>query len=163
PAPGNHDYHSVPPAGYINYFGLGKVSYDGNAAHIWYAKDLGNGWRFYSLNTEVSTSAGSEQELWLKKDLAAHPGLHYVAVTHHPRYISGTEHTDSSAICPLWNDLQTAGGDLLLAGHEHHYERFAKMDCSGAPASKGIREIVVGTGSNQIYKAASPAHVGQEA
>src|SRR6185369_2896444 len=121
-------------------------SYDANNTHVWYAKDLGNGWRFYSLNTEVSSSVGSAQEVWLRNDLAAHPGLHYVAVTHHPRYVSGSNHTDSTSGCPLWNDLQAAGGDLFLVGHEHHYERFAKMDCNGALASAGLREFVLGTG-----------------
>jgi hypothetical protein len=161
PAPGNHDYVSS-AVGYMNYFGLANVSYDANSTHLWYAKDLGNGWRFYSLNTEVPTSVGSAQEVWLRNDLAAHPGLHYVAVTHHPRYVSGTSHTDSTAPCPLWNALQAAGGDLFLVGHEHHYERFAKMDCNGALASAGLREFVIGTGGDSQY-ALGPPHFGQQA
>ncbi len=37
--------------------------------------------------------------------------------------------------------------DVVLAGHDHDYERFAPQTPSGAAdADKGIREFVVGTG-----------------
>jgi acid phosphatase type 7 len=47
----------------------------------------------------------------------------------------------------LWEDLYAAHADLILAGHEHSYERFAPQDPEGrADPQHGIREIVVGTG-----------------
>jgi hypothetical protein len=40
-----------------------------------------------------------------------------------------------------------AGVDLALAGHFHHYERFADLDANGQPAAgTGTRQIVAGTG-----------------
>jgi hypothetical protein len=47
----------------------------------------------------------------------------------------------------FWQDLYDAHADLILAGHEHSYERFAPQDPEGnADPEHGIREIVVGTG-----------------
>jgi hypothetical protein len=41
--------------------------------------------------------------------------------------------------------------DLVLNGHDHFYERFGKMDDSGAAApSNGIHEFIVGTGGKSI-------------
>jgi hypothetical protein len=45
----------------------------------------------------------------------------------------------------IWQILYDAGADLVLNGHEHHYERFAEMNASGTTVSPGLREIVVGT------------------
>jgi hypothetical protein len=47
----------------------------------------------------------------------------------------------------LWEDLYAAHADLILAGHEHSYERFAPQDPEGRlDPQHGIREIVAGTG-----------------
>jgi hypothetical protein len=47
----------------------------------------------------------------------------------------------------LWEDLYAAHADVVLAGHEHSYERFALQDPEGkSDPVNGIREIVVGTG-----------------
>ena len=43
----------------------------------------------------------------------------------------------------LWRTLARAGADVVLAGHDHHYERFAPID--------GIRSFVVGTGGRSHY------------
>src|SRR5581483_5704397 len=52
-----------------------------------------------------------------------------------------------------WKELQAAGADLVLAGHQHQYERFDHMDDPKSVPSgvgqvdpAGIREFVVGTG-----------------
>ncbi len=43
----------------------------------------------------------------------------------------------------LWHTLARARADVVLAGHDHHYERFAPID--------GIRSFVVGTGGRSHY------------
>ena len=55
---------------------------------LYYAWDVGNGWRAYAMNTEIDTSGA--QLTWLKADVAAHPADHYLLYTHHPRFTSGT-------------------------------------------------------------------------
>lgn len=150
PTPGNHEYDTGAPTGYLDYFGTGNVT-NAQDGGVYYAWDVGNGWRAYSLNSQVSMSTGSAQELWLRNDLAAHPDMHYLAYLHYPRYSSGTVHGDHPSVCPLWNDLMAAGADLMLAGHDHSYERWTKMDCAGNASASGIREFKVGTGGNQLY------------
>jgi hypothetical protein len=39
---------------------------------------------------------------------------------------------------------------VVLTGHEHNYERFAKMDASGNASSTGIRQFIVGTGGKSF-------------
>lgn len=52
----------------------------------------------------------------------------------------------------IWSKLANSGADLVLAGHFHHYERFADMNASGAAVAggTGMREIVVGTGGEGL-------------
>ena len=162
PSPGNHEYHANPPAGYLGYFGQANVTTNNSSSQVWYAWDVGNGWRAYSLNAtgSVSTSAGSAQEAWLRADLAANPGMHYLAYLHFPRYNSGTIHGQDSSQCPLWADLLAAKADLVLAAHDHSYERWAKQDCAGNESATGIREFKVGSGGNQLYPSGSaPANL----
>ena len=138
PAPGNHDYHTSGGAGYFSYFGS-------RAPAPYYSFDLGS-WHLISLDGEIGVSAGSAQEMWLKADLAAHPGQCTLAYWHEPRFSSGSVHGSNSSFDPFWRDLYAAGADVVLNGHEHNYERFAPQNPSGQADSKGIREFVVGTG-----------------
>ena len=47
---------------------------------------------------------------------------------------------------PIWKVLYAANADVVIAGHDHIYERFARQTPSGTPSRQGIREFVVGTG-----------------
>ena len=124
PAPGNHEYHTPKAAGYKEYF---------NLSDPWYAWDL-NGWRFYSLNSEERIH---KQANWLRKDMQENPRDCYVAYWHRPRYSDG-RHGDEPAMEPIWNTFASRGGDIVLAGHDHNYQRFSRID--------NVRSFVVGTG-----------------
>jgi Calcineurin-like phosphoesterase len=148
PTPGNHETGGA--AAYFDYFnGVGVP--DGPAGPRgkgYYSFDVG-AWHLVSLNSNcasVSCSAGSEQESWLRADLAAHPASCTLAYWHHPRYSSG--HDGSNAFMqPLWEALQDAQAELVLSGHSHDYERFAPLDRNGdVDGAGGIRQFVVGTG-----------------
>jgi len=85
----------------------------------------------------------------LKRDLAEHANSCIIAYGHHALFSSGIfkKHAVHPELKPFWQDLYAAHADLVLAGHEHSYERFAPQDPDGNPdAGHGIREIVVGTG-----------------
>jgi Calcineurin-like phosphoesterase len=148
PILGNHE--SGAATGYFDYFNGPGVS-DGPAGPRgkgYYSFDLG-AWHLVALNSNcssVSCSAGSEQETWLRADLAAHPTSCTLAYWHHPRYSSG--HDGSNAFMqPLWEALQDAQAELLLSGHSHDYERFAPLNRDGeVDRAGGIRQFVVGTG-----------------
>jgi hypothetical protein len=144
PVPGNHEYETANAAGYFEYFGARA----GPVGTGWYAYDLG-GWRIYALNSNcgvVGCAAGSQQEQWLRADLAASPHACVLAYWHHPRFSSG-EHGNDAEVAPLWNALYSAGADVIINGHDHDYERFAPQTPAGiANSATGIREFVVGTG-----------------
>ncbi|MCG8348806.1 MAG: hypothetical protein MI924_13630, partial [Chloroflexales bacterium] len=53
---------------------------------------------------------------------------------------------------PFWDALYEYGADVVLNGHDHHYERLAPQDTPGrADSIKGIREFVVGAGGRAFY------------
>ncbi len=140
PMPGNAEYRTTNAQGYYDYFFGG--SRPGNE---YYATDCG-GWRLYALNCEIACGSSSAQLAWLKSDLAAHPGLHYLGYVHRPRYTSDGGHAPDPTMSPLWQALQAAGGDLFLSGHAHNYERFGKQNANGVADPAGMRQFVVGTG-----------------
>jgi uncharacterized protein YjdB len=152
PSPGNHDYHTSGAAGYYGYFG----SLAGPSGRGYYSYDLGD-WHIISLNSEVSMSAGSAQETWLRTDLAASTKQCTLAYWHKPRFSSGTNHGSLSSAQPLWQALYDFHAEIVLNGHEHNYERFAPQTPTGtADATNGIREFVVGTGGESHYTGNSP-------
>ena len=150
PTPGNHEYYSQGGQPYFAYWGKQA----GPAGKGYYSYDLGN-WHVVVLNTNCDApgvggcGAGSEQEKWLKEDLAQHPDSCIVAYGHHALYSSGLlrKHALHPELRDLWRDLYAAHANLMLAGHEHSYERFSPQDPEGnLDTENGIREIVVGTG-----------------
>jgi hypothetical protein len=142
PVPGNHDYHTSGGAGYLGYFGSAATGPSGQPYHSY---DLGS-WHLIALNGEVAHGAGSVQEQWLRADLAAHPSRCVLAYWHEPRWSSGTVHGSDDSFDAFWRDLYAAGADVVLNGHEHNYERFARQTPDGTRAANGIREFVSGTG-----------------
>jgi acid phosphatase type 7 len=147
PAPGNHDYHVSGATAYYKYFG----SQAGSAGKGYYGYTLG-GWRIYSLNSEanVSTETG-----WLKTDIAAHPTKCILAYWHKALFSSGP-HGNISTMKPVFTVLYNVGADIVLSGHDHDYERFAKQTPDGRGSSAGIREFVVGTGGAGLYRFNAP-------
>jgi acid phosphatase type 7 len=145
PVVGNHEYNTGSAQDYFTYFGAAA----GDPTKGYYSTDLG-AWHIVVINSNcsvVSCAAGSAQEQWLRADLAAHPALCTVALYHHPRFSSGSSHGNSTTLVPIWNALYDGNVDLVLNGHDHDYERFARQDRSGvADPVRGIQEIVVGTG-----------------
>ena len=147
PAPGNHDYNTSGASGYYGYFG----TLAGPTGLGYYSFDLGD-WHIISLNSEVSMSAGSPQETWLRADLAASTKQCTLAYWHKPRFSSGTHHGSLISAEPLWQALYDFHAEIVLGGHEHNYERFAPQSPTGvADPTNGIREFVAGTGGASHY------------
>ena len=147
PTPGNHEYRTEGAAGYFAYFGAAA----GDPAKGYYSYNLG-AWHIVALNSNcryVACGAGSAQEQWLRADLAANRHLCKLAYFHHPRFSSG-QHGASSSVGPMWNALHAGGVDVVLNGHDHHYERFARQSPAAGPDLRGIRQFVVGTGGAEL-------------
>ncbi|MDP3911066.1 MAG: metallophosphoesterase [Gemmatimonadales bacterium] len=152
PSPGNHDYHTLGATGYFNYFGV----LAGDSGVGYYRYQLGS-WSVFSLNSNISMAAGSPQEQWLRDQLSVLRTPCSVAYWHHPRFSSG-EHGNTVAAQPLWQALYDAGADVIIAGHDHTYERFAPQSPTGAlDSATGIRQFVAGTGGPALYAFPTPA------
>jgi hypothetical protein len=150
PAVGNHEYLTPGAAGYFSYFGEAA----GEADRGYYSYDLGV-WHIVVINSmcwEVGGCAADDpQARWLAADLRDHPADCTLAYWHFPRFSSGL-HGSSTVVQAYWNLLYEAGAEIVLAGHDHSYERFAPQDGQGrADPDRGIREFVVGTGGGYLY------------
>ena len=157
PVPGNHEYWTPGAAGYFEYFGEAA----GEPGKGWYSYRYGE-WLVVALNSNVDAGPWSEQAEWLRSLLAENPSRCTVAYMHHPLVSSGAHGSNGGAsdrvnVRPLWDALYDAGVDVVLAGHDHHYERFAPM----SPAAErdpeyGIRQFIVGTGGGVLRGSGAP-------
>ncbi len=149
PAIGNHEYLTPSAVGYFNYFGKAA----GDPSKGYYSYELGN-WHMIALNSNCGKLGGcganSMQTKWLIEDLAKHTTDCTLVYWHHPRFSSG-QHGNNIAYATFWDTLYTAGVEVILVGHDHHYERFAPMKSNGElDRSRGIRQFVVGTGAKNL-------------
>jgi hypothetical protein len=146
PSPGNHDYHTSGASAYKNYFGsvAGLRSVD----PTYYAYTLG-AWRVYALDSNISMASGSAQYNFVQNDLASNGARCELAYWHHPIASSG-QHGNEEVARPIFALFDAQGGDLVLNGHDHNYERFTKINSSGQPSASGVRQIIVGTGGTSL-------------
>lgn len=157
PIPGNHEGYDEPRFnGYLKYFGSAIATPQGKKYYSW---NKGN-WHFIALDSNDFAThdlAEPAQLTWLKADLAANTKGCIAAYYHHPRYSSG-DHGDNDDSIQLWNTLAGAKVDLVLNGHDHHYERFLPQNQNGQADPNGPVQIIGGTGGKELYppKAAHP-------
>jgi acid phosphatase type 7 len=146
PALGNHDLHVAAGAGYFSYFGPAA----GDPAKGYYSYDLG-AWHLIALDSERDIGPTGAQVAWLRADLAATSASCVLAYWHRPRFSAGN-YSDAVEYRPFWDALYAANADVVLAGHDHNYQRFVPLDPAGAAdPSRGIRQFVVGTGGRSHY------------
>lgn len=152
PIPGNHDYDTQGAAGYFTYFGDKATPLEPGCRRDckgYYSYDLG-AWHIVALNSEVPSHAGTEQEQWLRADLAAHPTQCTLAYWHRARISSSRNGLNGPV--GLWQALYDYGGDIVLSGHDHLYERFAPLNPGlEADPEHGIRQFIVGTGGHDHF------------
>ena len=113
PALGNHDVQSREQRDILSK--LGRSS-------SWYAEQVGPV-RVLALD---SNQVGNKQQLaWLRDELAKkqEPDTWTIAAMHHPAYSAG-DHGSTKSVQRLWVPLfEQAGMRLVLAGHDHDYQR----------------------------------------
>lgn len=138
PALGNHDWYtrSLP---YLDYFQL-----PGNERY--YELVWGNVHLFVVDSDEHEPDgidANSKQAAWLRERLAASKSRWKIVTMHHPPYSSGSH---GSSVELRW-PYEAWGASLVLAGHDHHYER---IEVGKLPF------IVNGLGGRSIYRIEAP-------
>lgn len=152
PATGNHEWVDS-LRGYKEYFGAiaypqGKPYYSWNAGEFHFVS--------FDSNTLYETGSDSTQLNWLKTDLTANTKPCVIGYWHHPRFNSGY-YGDKSKMSPLWNAFADAKADLVLSGHDHHYERLAPLNKSGqVDAANGMRSSLIGIGGDYLYEDVKP-------
>ncbi len=115
PSLGNHDWYSNDAKAYIDYFTL-----PGNERYYqfsWHFID------FFAIDSDWAEPDGfranSIQAEWLKNALAESDAPWKIVYMHHPPYASGTR---EPMLVNRW-PFQEWGADMVIAGHDHHYER----------------------------------------
>jgi hypothetical protein len=145
--PGNHEYETPGATPYFEYFGenagphgLGYYSYEVGAWHV------------VSLNSNIPSGEGSAQLSWLRADLQSARVPCVAAIVHHPLISSGPN-GDNPQVRDIWRALEHAGAELVISGHDHLYERHARIDYEGRPSGhRGLRLFIVGTGGATLYQ-----------
>jgi hypothetical protein len=134
PTMGNHDWFSSEARPYLDYFTL-----PGNERY--YDITWGDV-QLFALDSDPhepdGVKADSVQAAWLREGLAASNARWKIVAMHHAPYSSGP-HGSTRAL--QWPYKQW-GADLVLSGHDHHYERF-QVD--------GLPYIVNGLGGAVFY------------
>jgi 3',5'-cyclic AMP phosphodiesterase CpdA len=118
PVLGNHDYHSGEQAEILAALGRTRA---------WYVERV-EPVRIVALDSERADDA--EQRSWLEHVLATPqpPGTWTLAVMHHPAYSAG-EHGSTEDVQENWVPLFVRYGvPLVLAGHDHDYQRSHPLD-----------------------------------
>ena len=159
PTAGDNDYDTPGAAPYFSYFGAAA----GDPARGYYSYDLG-AWHIIHLNSECSKVGGcrptSPQGQWLRADLAANPRACILALHHEPLFSSKGGDSD---LRDFWDPLYAAGADVVLSGHRHNYERFARQSPAAvADPQRGIRQFVVGTGGSSLSSFSSTIAANSE-
>jgi hypothetical protein len=129
PSAGNHEYRTMRGAPFRAVFSLPGVS-----GERWYSYDWGR-IHFVALDTEADYQT---QARWLDADLAATTRPWKIIYFHKPPYSSGEHGSDTSLRKVLEPVLTKHKVQLVLAGHDHNYERMHPQ--------KGVQHVVTGGG-----------------
>lgn len=149
PAPGNHEYLTAGASGYFDFFG----ELAGARSKGYYAATLG-AWRLLVTNTSCGEVGGCDptdpQGVWIADQLQSSPECTLLA-GHHPAVTDGTYAPDTEEGRQMLDYAYDARAELYLAGHDHEYQRFPRLDKQLQPdADRGVRTFVVGTGGKNL-------------
>lgn len=154
-APGNHEYVTNQGQPYFDNFYLPTSPSGGER---YYAFDWGHV-HFVSLDSNCAIGLASAdrcslaaQKKWVEEDLASSDAPWKVVFFHHPPWSSG-EHGSSALMHRQFTPLfEKYGVDLVLTGHDHHYERTYPMKGSavGSSGERNPTYLVVGGGGASL-------------
>ena len=150
--PGNHEYETSGAAGYFTYFGERA----GPERRGFYAIREAS-WQVLMLNSNLPMTRGTPQYEFARLQLQNNPARCAMAVMHHPFDTSGPNGPNPNQR-DLWDMMYGLGLDVVVAGHDHLYERHAPQDASQrADPARGIRLFIAGTGGATLYQRARAA------
>ena len=140
PASGNHDYETSDAAPFRQVYVLPENG-GPDGIERWYSYDWGDV-HLVALDTE---KVGPAQAAWLEADLTANKLPWTVVYGHRPPHSSGEHGDDPGFNQYLVPILKAHHVPLVLAGHDHHYERFKPIDGTTyivtGGGGRGVREL----------------------
>ncbi len=145
PAAGNHEYNTEAAVPFRSVFEL-------PGRETWYSYDWGRV-HFAALDTEASYPMLAA---WLDEDLTATTLPWKIVYMHRPPYSSGEHGSDSSlraAIAPI---LEKHHVQLVLAGHDHDYERMIPQTSVAYVVSGGGGKGTRSVGSSSFTAFSEP-------
>jgi hypothetical protein len=145
PAPGNHEYETPGAAGYFQYFGEAA----GASGRSYYSFRTGD-WLVLMLDSNIPIGRGSPQFEFVRNEMTITKLPCTIAVFHHPLFTSGPN-GPNIFMRDLWGLLYEQDADVIVAGHDHLYERFGKQDVDGRSDARGLRQFIAGTGGARLY------------
>jgi acid phosphatase type 7 len=134
PAAGNHEYGTMQGAPFRDVFSI-----PAGGGEKWYSFDYGRV-HFAALDTEEDYAT---QMAWLDADLAASAAPWKVVFMHRPPYSSGYHGSDLPLRELLAPVVEKHHVQLVLAGHDHSYERVVPQN--------GVAYVVTGGGGKGTY------------
>jgi hypothetical protein len=83
-------------------------------------------------------------------------------VWHHPLFTSGPS-GPATGMRDMWSLLASHRAEVIVNGHDHLYERFARQLANGdLDEANGIRQFTVGTGGADLYNFVRNARNSEE-
>lgn len=177
PAAGNHENElgngPIGYGAYQTYFAVPDSGASQELRGLWYSITAGSV-RVIVLNNDdicfqdagnsyVHGYSGGEQKRWLQSELAAarrDPAIDWVVACMHQTAISTADHTNGADLgirqewLPLFDQYEV---DLVVCGHEHHYERSHPL--RGTMATDTRTPIPVSTRTDLIDPTKGTVHL----
>ena len=148
PLPGNHDHGTPGAAGYVQYFGERALP----QGRTYYSLHIGD-WLVLMLDSSERMHIGSAQYEFARHELTRNPARCTIGAWHHPLFSSGPN-GNTPYVRDIAALLAEHNTEILLSGHDHLYERFARQLADGRSDPRGFRQFVVGTGGARSYQLA---------
>lgn len=137
PASGNHEYETDDAEPFRDVFVLPENG-GPDGLERWYSYDWGD-LHVAVLDTEVDFAAQAE---WLREDLEKNELPWTIVLLHRPPYTAGDHGADlevRETFHPIFVEHEV---DLVVTGHDHHYERVVPQ--------QGVNYIVTGGGGRGV-------------
>lgn len=146
PVLGNHDWLFPGATAYLDYFDLPD-----HGRYYTFTQGL---LQFFALDSDThepdGTAVDSIQGQWFQEVIAASRAVWKIVYMHHPPFSSGLH---GSSTWMQW-PFKTGGVDVVLAGHDHDYERIVV---------EGLPYFVNGLGGGARYAPGNTAVAGSAA
>jgi len=153
--PGNHDYMVDSAAPFVASQVAPQCGVDASDVGRYYSFDWGDA-HFTSIDTNLLPTASAARMLaWFENDLRSTSNFWKIVFLHHPPYPTG--HHLGDPICETVRArvnpiLERNGVQLVLAGHEHGYERTLPLVADQqVPDGRGSTYVITGGGGADLH------------